>query len=33
MARNGHEVSLDVGDEFFAFECWDEPHTGLWYRG
>lgn len=33
---NPHEVSLDVGDEFFAFE---EYHSGedaddsVWYRG
>ena len=31
--RNVHEVPLDVGDEFFAFESYDEPRTGLWYRG
>lgn len=33
---NPHEVNLDVGDEFFAFEEYrsaDEGDDSVWYRG
>lgn len=33
---NPHEVSLDVGDEFFAFEEYrsaEEGDNSVWYRG
>lgn len=31
---NPHEVSLDVGDEFFAFEEYrGDENEGTWFRG